>query len=80
MNTDSKDNNEIIKTTNLTQTNSVARKKELCDICKGIGFTKSEPIYVNNIKYVPCKPCGTIRNPYDICDTCHGSGNKDDYY
>ena len=57
---------------------STTQKKELCDTCEGIGFTKSEPIYVKNVKYVPCKPCGTIRKPYDICDDCYGTGRKED--
>jgi len=55
-----------------------AEKKERCATCEGSGFTKTEPIYVNNIKYVPCKPCGAIRKHFDICDDCHGTGKKDD--
>jgi len=84
MNPKSNDNNQNIDPTILTQINLIRQinlvrvKKELCDNCKGVGLVKYEPIYVNDIKYIPCAPCGTIRKPYDICDTCHGSGNKDD--
>lgn len=73
MDTDSKKSTDSIN----SKENQPTKKKELCKTCEGTGFTKSEPIYVNNIKYVPCKPCGKIRNHYDICDTCHGSGREE---